>query len=91
MIPICNTYSITKTNRYDIMRKLENSLKNIENSIESKGEQGGRLSSNNVNVRCSSLDSINNNATTEDELIKYIAGVLVEGFLWQYEHADKYQ
>ncbi len=71
------------------MKKLDKRDKSTDDKVEFEEEQRRRLSSNNVSVRCSSSDLINSNTATQDELIKYLAEILVEGFLWHYEHGWK--
>ena len=73
------------------MKKLDKRYINTDDIVEFEEEQRRRLSSNNVSVRCSSSDLIINNTATEDELIKYLAEILVEGFLWHCEHGGKQQ
>ncbi len=73
------------------MKKLHKRYKNTDDIVEFEEEQRRRLCSNNVSVRCSSSDLIINNLATEDELIKYLAEILVEGFLWQHEHGGNQQ
>lgn len=73
------------------MKKLDKRYKDTDDIVAFEEEQRRRLSSNNVSVRCSSLDLISNNKASEKELIKYLANILIEGFLWHYEHAGKQQ
>jgi hypothetical protein len=61
-------------------------------AIQVEPNEGGRtlLCSNESDQRSPSLDLINNTAA-EYELIKNLSEILVEGFLWHYEHANGQQ
>jgi hypothetical protein len=72
------------------MEKLDKRYKNTDNNVEFKEEQRGRLSSNNVSVRCSSLDLGISPDSTQDELIGILADILVEAFMWQHQHGKEY-
>ena len=61
------------------MRELDKSPKD-NNQIISKEGQRGLLSSNKVSNRCPSL-GFNNQFISEDDALKYLAGILVEIFL----------
>lgn len=71
-----------------MMKKLHKRNTTLKYVEPGEGERK-LLCSNESGKRSPSLDLINTKKTaTEDDLIKYLAGILVEGFLWHYEHAD---
>lgn len=67
------------------MKRLDKRYKNIDDIIDFKEEQRGRLSSNNVNVRCSSLDFLDTSAenVTEDMILDYLASIISDIYLKQ--------
>ena len=58
--------------------------------IDFEPNEGERtlLCSNKGGMRSPSLDLGINPDSTQDELIGILANILVEGFLWQYEHGE---
>ena len=63
--------------------------KNItEHTVDSNEGERTLLSCNKGDIRSPSLDLTGNYNATEDQLIKYLAEVLIEGFLWQEKHAS---
>jgi hypothetical protein len=77
---------LTEIIQYDIMKKLDERVNTI--SIEFEPSEGERtlLSSNKGGMRSPSLDLGLTPDSSEDELIKILAQILVEGFLWQHKH-----
>jgi len=73
------------------MKKLHKRDKITKIQVEPEEGERKLLCSNESDQRSPSLDLINNNKATEQELIKYLAEILVEGFLWHYEHGGKQQ
>lgn len=44
------------------------------------------LSCNKIDIRSPSLDLTDSYKASEDQLIKYLAEILIEGFLWQHKN-----
>ena len=55
-------------------------------SVDSNEGERTFLSSNKIDIRSPSLDLTDK--TVEDVQIKYLAEILVKGFLWQQKHAS---
>ena len=68
---------------YDIMKELDKRFANTDNKVDFKGEQRGRLSSNNVSVRCSPLDFLDTSSddVTDDMMLDYLARIISEIYL----------
>ena len=66
-----------------MMKKLDKRFNNTDNIVDFKGEQRGRLSSNNVSVRCSPLDFLDTSSddVTEDMILDYLARIISDIYL----------
>jgi hypothetical protein len=73
-----------------MLKKLDK--RNNTPDIDFEPNEGERtlLSSNKGGMRSPSLDLGINADSTEDELIGILADILVEGFMWQFEHGDNH-
>ena len=73
------------------MKKLDK--REHTSSIDFEPKEGGRtlLSSNKGGMRSPSLDLGISPDSTQDELISILADILVEGFMWQYEHGKEHK
>lgn len=56
--------------------------------VDSNEGERTLLSSNKIDIRSPSLDLTENYISIEDDLIKYLADILIDGFLWQQKHAS---
>ena len=74
--------------KYDIMNELDKELNTNLQIVDSNEGERDSLSSNKEVGRSPSLELTDNYQATEDELIKYLAEILVEGFLWQVKNAS---
>jgi len=72
------------------MKKLDKRKNTTEIIFEPNEGERALLSSNKGGIRSPSLDLGITSDSTEDELIKILAEILVEGFLWQHEHGTKH-
>ncbi|MBC8156532.1 hypothetical protein H7X64_00015 [Armatimonadetes bacterium] len=72
------------------MKKLDKRQHTASTDFEPK--EGGRtlLSSNKGGMRSPSLDLGISPDSTQDELISILADILVEAFMWQYEHGKEH-
>lgn len=66
----------------------DKSKNNTEYTVDSNEGERTLLSCNKGDIRSPSLDLTESHFTTEDDLIKYLAGILIDGFLWQQKHAS---
>ena len=60
------------------MNKLHKRFNNTDNNVDFKGEQRGRLCSNNVSVRCSPLDFLDTSSDdiTDGMILDYLASII---------------
>ena len=73
-----------------MIKKLDKRENITSENVEPNEGERTLLSSNESDTRSPSLDLTNNSYTpTEDELIKYLAEILVEGFIWHYRNDNK--
>ena len=65
------------------MEKLDKRNKTTDINVDFKEEQRGRLSSNNVSERCSSLDFLDTSSdnATEDMVLDYLAHIIADIYL----------
>lgn len=72
------------------MQKLHKRENTTDSNIEPNEGERTLLCSNEGGMRSPSLDLGISSDSTEDELISILADILVEGFLWQFEHGKEY-
>lgn len=69
-----------------MLNGLDKSKNIAENKVDSNEGERILLSSNKGDIRSPSLDLTDNYQATEDQLVKRLAEILVEGFLWLHTH-----
>ena len=72
-----------------MMKKLHKRENTTQINVEPNEGERTLLCSNESGMRSPSLDLTASYPATEDEQIRYLAEMLVEGLLWHYEHGTK--
>lgn len=71
-----------------MLNGLDKSKNITEHTVDSNEGERTLLSSNKGDIRSPSLDLTVSNKAIEDQQIKYLAEILIEGFLWQEKNAS---